>query len=364
MRRSSSSCASGRGRSSVVGARRPPRQLARLARRDHVARQRDAQARAEAARTAKAPRRDGALRRGGRGSRRGGERAPASSLVHLLVAGETVEEELLARVSTLPHPARAIGVYRRADLPTGARETCLALWRLSDPGNVGTLLRTADAFGACVALSEGCADPLAPKALRASAGAVFRMPIVQLGRIARGRCVALVAHGGAALSEADLTPPVTLLLGAERAGLPDERVTGCYAGDDRGGRGGGVAERRRRRRDRALRGRAGGSVGGDGSLADTLPTDARRPQPLALGGGAHGRAARRSGDRRLALGRVAGVRERRRRHRGRPLSRLPADEVRGRRVDPRPGRRLSRAGRGSARDGEARAPRGDRLRRA
>ena len=42
--------------------------------------------------------------------------------VHLLVAGETVEEELLARVSTLPHPARAIGVYRRADLPTGARE--------------------------------------------------------------------------------------------------------------------------------------------------------------------------------------------------------------------------------------------------
>ena len=72
--------------------------------------------------------------------------------VHLLVAGETVEDELLARVSTLPHPARAIGVYRRSDLPTGARSTCLALWRLSDPGNVGTLLRTADAFGASVAL--------------------------------------------------------------------------------------------------------------------------------------------------------------------------------------------------------------------
>ena len=147
--------------------------------------------------------------------------------LHLLVAGETVAEELLARVSMLPHPARAIGVYRRADLPTGARETCLALWRLSDPGNVGTLLRTADAFGACIALSEGCADPLAPKALRASAGAVFRTPIVSWEDRPR-RCVALVAHGGAALSEADLTPPVTLLLGAERAGLPDERVTGCY----------------------------------------------------------------------------------------------------------------------------------------
>ena len=147
--------------------------------------------------------------------------------VHVLVAGETVEEELLARVSTLPHPARAIGVYRRADLPTGMRSTCLALWRLSDPGNVGTLLRTADAFGASVALSEGCADPTSPKALRASAGAVFRTPVVPWD--ARpGRCVALVAHGGAPLSEAELTPPVTLLVGAERAGLPDEQVTQCH----------------------------------------------------------------------------------------------------------------------------------------
>lgn len=147
--------------------------------------------------------------------------------VHVLVAGETVEEELLARVSTLPHPARAIGVYRRADLPTAMRSTCLALWRLSDPGNVGTLLRTADAFGASVALSEGCADPTSPKALRASAGAVFRTPVVPWD--ARpGRCVALVAHGGAPLSEAELTPPVTLLVGAERAGLPNEQVTQCH----------------------------------------------------------------------------------------------------------------------------------------
>jgi TrmH family RNA methyltransferase len=147
--------------------------------------------------------------------------------LHLLVAGETVEEELLARVSTLPHPARTIGVYRRSDLPTGTRTTCLALWRLSDPGNVGTLLRTADAFGASVALSDGCADPTSPKALRASAGAIFRVPLV--GWDDRpSRCVALVAHGGDPLSQADLTPPVTLLLGAERVGLPDEQVIGCH----------------------------------------------------------------------------------------------------------------------------------------
>ncbi len=144
--------------------------------------------------------------------------------VHLLVAGETVEAELLARVSTLPHPARSIGVYRRGDLPVGARETCLALWRLADPGNVGTLVRSADAFGACVALSEGCADPLSPKALRASAGGIFRVPLVAW-EAAPGHRVALVADGGEPLDRLDLSPPVTFLLGAERDGLPDELAT-------------------------------------------------------------------------------------------------------------------------------------------
>jgi TrmH family RNA methyltransferase len=147
--------------------------------------------------------------------------------VHLLVAGETVEAELLARVSTLPHAAKAIGVYRRADLPSGARETCLALWRLADPGNVGTLIRTADGFGAAVALSDGCADPLSPKALRASAGAIFRVPLVAWAE-RPGRCIALVAHGGSPLADVDLSPPLTLLLGAEREGLPDEQVTQCH----------------------------------------------------------------------------------------------------------------------------------------
>ena len=146
--------------------------------------------------------------------------------VELLVAGETVAPELLARVSTLPHPARAIGVYRAADLPRGTRDVALALWRVSDPGNVGTLLRTADAFGAAVALSAGCADPLGQKALRASAGAIFRVPLVAWEE-APGRRVALVAHGGEPLSEVDLTPPLTFLLGSEREGLPDDLATDC-----------------------------------------------------------------------------------------------------------------------------------------
>ena len=146
--------------------------------------------------------------------------------VELLIAGENVEPELLAGVSTLPHPARALGIFRRDDLPGGARETCLALWQLSDPGNVGTLIRSADAFGAAIALSEGCADPLSQKALRASAGAIFRVPLVPWHE-RPGRQIALDARGAVPLTGVDLTPPVTIVLGAERAGLPDELLEAC-----------------------------------------------------------------------------------------------------------------------------------------
>ena len=146
--------------------------------------------------------------------------------IELLVAGETVEADLLAGISTLAHPARVVGVYRRADLPSERREAALALWRIGDPGNLGTLLRTADAFGAAVALSDGCADPLGPKALRASAGAVFRVPLLAWDD-APGERVALVARGGAPLRELSLDGEVTFVLGAEREGLPAEVVSAC-----------------------------------------------------------------------------------------------------------------------------------------
>ncbi len=146
--------------------------------------------------------------------------------IELLVAGENVEPELLAAISTLPHPARVVALYRSAALPKEARETTLALWRVSDPGNIGTLLRAADAFGAAVALSEGCADPLGSKALRASAGATFRVPLLEFDAAA-GRRVALVAHGATPLHELELSGTTTFVLGAERAGLPQELVDGC-----------------------------------------------------------------------------------------------------------------------------------------
>jgi RNA methyltransferase, TrmH family len=143
--------------------------------------------------------------------------------VELLIAGENVLPGLLGEVSTLGHAPRVIAVFRRDDLPTGERDVALALWRVADPGNIGTLLRTADAFGAAVALSGGCADPVGPRALRASAGAVFRVPIVDWDAMP-ARWVALVAHGGASLESVALEPPLTFLLGAEREGLPQDLV--------------------------------------------------------------------------------------------------------------------------------------------
>ena len=154
--------------------------------------------------------------------------------VELLVAGEDVEPELLGEVSTLGHAPRVVGVYRRGDLPRGARDVALGLWHVSDPGNVGTLLRAADAFGACVSLSEGCADPLGPRAVRASAGAIFRVPLLDWDALPRRR-VALAAHGGRPLAEVDLDPPLALLLGSEREGLPEdlasEQATIALPGD-------------------------------------------------------------------------------------------------------------------------------------
>ena len=177
--------------------------------------------------------------------------AATAEPVELLVAGENVEPRLLAEVSTAAHAPRVVGVFRRDDLPPPEpRPVALALWRMADPGNVGTLIRTADAFGAAVALSDGCADPTGPKALRASAGSIWRVPLLAFDA-GPGRRVALVARDGEPLGEADL---------ARRHDLPRRRRARGASGHGRARRRGmdpdrrrGVAQRGRRRRDRALR---------------------------------------------------------------------------------------------------------------
>jgi TrmH family RNA methyltransferase len=152
-------------------------------------------------------------------------RAAGYEPVDLLVAGENVEPVLLAEVSTLAYPPRVVAVFRSRER-TGTADVTLALWRVSDPGNVGTLVRSADAFGAGVMLSDGCADPFGPKALRAAMGSTFRVPLLDF---APTNAVALVADGGDPLGELELQRYSTFVLGAEREGLPDELLDRCDA---------------------------------------------------------------------------------------------------------------------------------------
>jgi TrmH family RNA methyltransferase len=142
-----------------------------------------------------------------------------------------VEASALTAVSTLGSGTRVIGVYeqRWATAPSGP--LCVYLHGVGDPGNVGTVLRSAKAFGASsVALGPGCADPHAPKAVRASMGAIFDVEIARVESIAElpGERVALVADPSPpAQPLAGLVGPVTLLVGAEREGLPAEVVQAC-----------------------------------------------------------------------------------------------------------------------------------------
>ena len=148
--------------------------------------------------------------------------------VELLEVGKDVEPALVVELSTLGHPPRVIGIYRRDDLPHAKTPLTLALWHVGDPGNVGTLLRTADAFGAGLALSAGCADPTGPKSVRASAGAIFRVPVGRFDDAPRP-WTALVARGGAPLDQVASADVATFVLGAEREGIPADVLTRCDA---------------------------------------------------------------------------------------------------------------------------------------
>jgi TrmH family RNA methyltransferase len=149
----------------------------------------------------------------------------AARAPELPVRAEPVASQLLAEVSTLGHAPRVIGVFRAGRPEKKLPPVGLELWRVGDPGNVGTLARACDAFGAYLALSPGCADPFGPKALRASTGSIFRVPLADF---APPGAVALVAHDAPPLSELD--PSLSrFVLGSEREGLPEEVVAACAA---------------------------------------------------------------------------------------------------------------------------------------
>lgn len=138
---------------------------------------------------------------------------------------------ILAGVSRLAAHPRVIGVFEQPGphhFSTVRFPPSLALYLagVADPGNVGTLVRTAAAVGCdWVALGPGSADAANPKAVRAGMGATFALPILDgvapadLGTRSGFRVAAAVVRGGAAPWEVDLTGPTVVALGAERAGL-------------------------------------------------------------------------------------------------------------------------------------------------
>ncbi len=137
-----------------------------------------------------------------------------------------VERAALGGISTLGSGTRVIGVYEQCwGAPVGP--LCVYLHGVGDPGNIGTVLRSAHAFGAsCVAFGAGCADPHGPKAVRASMGAIFSVAIARVEDVEQlpGERIALDAGAEEILSEraAGGASPITLLIGSEREGLPED----------------------------------------------------------------------------------------------------------------------------------------------
>ena len=147
------------------------------------------------------------------------------------ISGVEVEPELLDSASTLGSGTRVIAVWELFAEPSAG--PAVYLEGVGDPGNVGTIVRTAAALtGARVVLGPGCADAYSPKAVRASMGTLFAAPPTR-GRIGDTPSprVGLVAHGGEDLDGvlAGLEAPPTLCLGAEREGLSAETAAACDA---------------------------------------------------------------------------------------------------------------------------------------
>ncbi|HEX5642640.1 MAG TPA: RNA methyltransferase [Thermoleophilia bacterium] len=146
----------------------------------------------------------------------------------------TVVDRVAARISTLETPADVVAVLplperRPVSSLLGPAVVPLVVYvdGVQDPGNVGTLIRAAVAFGAsALVTSAGSADLYGPKTVRASMGALFGLPVFAelplgdvVGQLPAATVYGLAAHGGEPLDGARLERPAVLVVGAERAGL-------------------------------------------------------------------------------------------------------------------------------------------------
>jgi RNA methyltransferase, TrmH family len=137
------------------------------------------------------------------------------------LGGVEVERDALASVSELGSGTRVISVWpQRWSEPAGP--VCVYLHGVGDPSNVGAVIRTTHALvEGSVVLGGNSADPYSPKAVRASMGSVFAQPVARasVDETPAPRA-ALIAHGGSDPEPA--APPITLCVGAEREGLPND----------------------------------------------------------------------------------------------------------------------------------------------
>ena len=153
-----------------------------------------------------------------------------------------VEDHVADKLADVGTHQGVFGVFRTPEhtleeARTGGRY--LALERVQDPGNVGTLLRSAAAFGFDgVLLSDGCASVWAPKTLRASMGAAVRIPVIEAGKMteaiaalrAKGiTCLAAALYKSQPLSAAEPRYPggVCVVIGSEGQGLTEETIRAC-----------------------------------------------------------------------------------------------------------------------------------------
>jgi TrmH family RNA methyltransferase len=147
-----------------------------------------------------------------------------------------------AATTESPQPVAALAKMRTWEwddlLLPAAPALLIVLAGVQDPGNLGTILRSAEAFGATGAVSlPGTVSQWNAKAMRASAGSVFRLPLIECSaetawkhfRQAGIRTLAAMAHDAQPLSEAGLSGPVALVIGAEGSGLAPELAARCDA---------------------------------------------------------------------------------------------------------------------------------------
>jgi RNA methyltransferase, TrmH family len=167
-------------------------------------------------------------------------RCPADLLARAAEAGarvRSVDHGVLARVTDTVTPQPVAAIARFADVPPGtaaaaAGPLALVLVGVRDPGNAGTLLRSAEAAGAgAVLFCDGAVDPYGPKCVRASAGSVFRVAVTRSGAAGEALAclasaglgtLATVARGARSYDEVELAAPVALVLGNEAHGLPGD----------------------------------------------------------------------------------------------------------------------------------------------